>query len=83
MLIRPSESKTCDRHAKEAEKEKEVIDSDDQSDPDAGGTYGDTGKGMRRGQLNPVEEESRERDSPHLQEFQKKKKERQMRQMMA
>ena len=61
LLIRPSESKTCDRHAKEAEQEKEGIENYDQSNPDVGVTYGDTGKGMGKGQLNPVKEERREK----------------------
>ena len=56
LLIRPSESKHCNKEDDEKEKE-------DRKNPNASVTDGDKGKGMRRGQLNPVEEESREEQS--------------------
>ena len=56
LLISPSEVNKV--HNEDDEKEKE-----DGKDPNADVTDGDKGKGMRRGQLNPVEEESREEQS--------------------
>ena len=56
LLIRPSECKSCNEEGDWNEKEY-------RKNPNANIADGDRGKGMRRGQLNPVEEESREEQS--------------------
>ena len=57
VLIRPSEGEQYDKYVKDRERDNVDRCHQHDCDPDAGITYGDTGRGIETEQLNPVRED--------------------------